>query len=546
MPSTSAWRTPATRPCRGAGGVRTSRSGNGAPSARTTAPTARPGPTSATTRRGRGPTAGARTGSPASPTTASCSASPLALWNGRDPILKERLFGLTNREGNHGEDVKEYYFYLDATPTSSYLRYLYKYPQAAYPLRRPRRDERRRGRGPISSTSCSTPASSTTTATSTSRSSTRRRRRTTSPSGSPSRTAGPEAASLHLLPTLWFRNTWSWGADDEPRPSLARRQSVDGVETVVATHPELGTWQLRCEGADELLFTENETNLERLDGIDNRDAVRQGRVSTATSCTARATRSTRRRSAQRRRRTTTLTIEAGCDGRRPAATGRCRRATAAAVHDAVDTVIEKRRREADDFYATVIPPTLDADEALVMRSALAGMLWSKQLYHYDVRRWLTEHGIDPFVPGGPDIRNRQWQHMDNAHVISMPDKWEYPWFAAWDLAFHVLALTLVDEDFAKGQLELMLRVRLHPPERPDPRVRVELRRRQSAGPRLGDDLHVQTRGGGPRPRRRRLARADVPQAAHQLHLVGEPQGRRRQQPVRGRVPRPRQHRRVRP
>jgi hypothetical protein len=377
----------------------------------------------------------------------------LALWNGRDPILKERLFGLTNREGNHGEDVKEYYFYLDATPTSSYLRYLYKYPQAAYPY-----DDLIAKNAARSRTDFEYELLDTGIFDDDRYFDVEVEYAKASPDDIAVRISvanrGPEAASLHLLPTLWFRNTWSWAVDGEPRPSLGRAV-VDGAETVVATHHELGTWHLRCEAADELLFTENETNVERLDGIDNPtpyvkdgfdsylvhgrgDAVNPAQVGTKAAARY------------------DVTIEAGAtavirlrlaaaDGQRPG------------VHDAIDTVIEKRRHEADDFYATVIPPTLDADEALVMRSALAGMLWSKQLYHYDVRRWLTEHGIDPFVPGGPDIRNRQWQHMDNAHVISMPDKWEYPWFAAWDLAFHVLALTLVDEDFAKGQLELMLR-----------------------------------------------------------------------------------------
>ncbi len=386
----------------------------------------------------------------------------IALWNGQDPILKERLFGLTNREGNHGEDVKEYYFYLDATPTSSYLRYLYKYPQSAYPYDDLVATNRGRGRTEQEYELLDTgvfdddryfdvfveyakaaPDDIAIRITAWNR--------------------GPETATLHLLPTLWYRDYWSWGGDP-PRPGLARAGSGDGV-AIAASHPEDGRRLLLCEPAAELLFTENETNTERLAGARNRtpyvkdafdaylvhgrrEAVNPAQVGTKAAAHY------------------DLTIEPG--GSQVVRL----RLVAPAVPGAVDTgaglaevdaVIERRRIEADDFYASVIPASLDEDAARVMRQALAGMLWTKQTYRYDVNRWLGEHGVDPFVDSGRGGRNQHWQHMTTADVISMPDKWEYPWFAAWDLAFHVLALTLVDEDFAKGQLELMLRsVYLHP------------------------------------------------------------------------------------
>jgi hypothetical protein len=383
----------------------------------------------------------------------------LALWNGRDPILKERLFGLTNREGNHGEDVKEYYFYLDATPTSSYLRYLYKYPQAAYPYDDLVTTNRARSRTEFEYELLDTGvfdddryfdveveyAKA-------------------SPTDIGARITvhnrGPEAAELHLLPTLWFRNTWSWG-DDTGQPSLARVKR--GGTAVEAKHPDLGTWRLEGDPGAELLFTENETNLDRLAGVRNRtpyvkDAIHNLLIHGLAGAVNPAGVGTKAAAHYR------LTVPAGgsvavhlrlADADAPAP------GVDLAAH--VDGLVGRRREEADRFYASVIPDTLDGDQALVMRQALAGMLWSKQAYHYDVRRWLDERGNDPDALAAPETRNGHWQHMAGSDVISMPDKWEYPWFAAWDLAFHVLALTLVDEEFAKGQLDLMLRERyLHP------------------------------------------------------------------------------------
>ena len=372
----------------------------------------------------------------------------LALWNGKDPIIKERLFGLTNSEGNHGEDVKEYYFYLDSTPTHSYMKYLYKYPQAAYPYADLVDTNRRRTRADLEYELLDTrvfdgdryfdvfveyakagPQDLLVRITVENR--------------------GPDPATLQVLPTLWFRNTWS--ADGgTARPVL--RQTAPGV--IGASHPDLGEYVLSCEGAVPLLFTENETNTERLfrtpnatpfvkDGIDRyvvhgrQDAVNPEKTGTKASAQY------------------SLTVGAG-----ESRSIRLRLQGGAAADpfgQGFDVTFAARRREADEFYATVIPKSLGPDEANVMRQALAGMLWSKQFYYYDVDRWLAERNVDPFKPPAGDLpRNVQWYHVYNADVISMPDKWEYPWYAAWDLAFHVIALTLVDEDFGKQQLDLML------------------------------------------------------------------------------------------
>jgi hypothetical protein len=378
----------------------------------------------------------------------------VALWNGQDPILKERLFGLTNSEANHGEDVKEYYFYLDSTPTHSYMKYLYKYPQAAYPYRDLIETNQRRSRQEFEYELLDTgvfdqdryfdvvveyakasPEDLLVQITAHNR--------------------GPAPATLHVLPTLWFRNTWSWG-DQGPRPEL--RQSAAGV--IAATHPELGERFLSCDGATALLFTENETNMERLFGSPNRtphvkDAFHHYVVHGRRDAVNSANRGTKAAAHY------PLTVGAGAS---QTIRLRLQEAAPAAPFESFNATMQARRKEADEFYASVIPPSLSADAATVMRQALAGMLWSKQFYYYDLDKWLGEHGADPFAPtrrAAP--RNDHWHHMHNADVISMPDKWEYPWYAAWDLAFHVLALTLVDEDFGKQQLDLMLRDRyLHP------------------------------------------------------------------------------------
>jgi len=380
----------------------------------------------------------------------------LALWNGKDPILKERLFGLTNSEGNHGEDVKEYYFYLDSTPTHSYMKYLYKYPQAPYPYDDLVGTNKRRNRNDFEYELLDTTIFD--------------EDRyfdvfVEYAKASPEdilieitvQNRGPEAATLHVLPTLWFRNTWSWGGD-APRPVL--REAVGG--SIAASHPDLGERFLACEGASELLFTENETNAERLFGSPNRTPYVKDAIDTYVVHG--------RREAVNPERTGTkasahyvLTVPAGGA-----------RSIRLRLHDAVaappfgssfKAVMEARRHEADEFYATVVPRSLSGDEANVMRQALAGMLWSKQFYYYDVDRWLEERGANALkqkkVRAAP--RNEHWHHLYNADILSMPDKWEYPWYAAWDLAFHVLALTLADEDFGKQQLDLVLQnPYLHP------------------------------------------------------------------------------------
>ncbi|MDQ3804039.1 MAG: glucosidase [Acidobacteriota bacterium] len=384
----------------------------------------------------------------------------LALWNGRDPILKERLFGLAGGEGNHGEDVKEYYFYLDSTPTHSYMKYLYKYPQAEFPYARLVEENRRRGRGGAEYELLDTgvfdedryfdifveyakadPEDIVVRVEAFNR--------------------GPDAAEIHLLPTLWFRNTWSW-KNDAARPELRRAEALDsddaspGAEVIEAAHDYYGTRRLYCEGAPELLFTENDTNTGRLYGTPNGRYVKDG----INDCVVRGERAAVNPEGRGTKAAAhyVLNVAPGAS-----ATLRLRfndRAAASVgeVFGAFDQLFEERRREADEFYASVIPPHLGEDARSVMRQSLAGLLWSKQFYHYVVRDWLAG---DPAQPQPPAERRRgrnsEWGHVYNAGVISMPDKWEYPWFAAWDLAFHCVPLALVDPDFAKEQLILMLR-----------------------------------------------------------------------------------------
>src|SRR5216683_2265133 len=380
----------------------------------------------------------------------------LAVWNGRDPILKERLFGLGNPEGNHGEDVKEYYFYLDSTPTHSYMKCLYKYPQAAFPYRRLVEENRRRGRGQPEYELLETGAFDDD--------------RYFDITGEYAKggvddlliritaaNRGPEAAELHLLPTLWFRNTWSWDVG-AARPQLQATASTRGQAVIAARQQTLGARWLHAEGAPELLFTENETNFARLFGVPARstyvkdsigervvagkeDAVNPARVGTKAAAWYRASVPAGGQITLRLRLTAADPDRAG-----------------AAFGLDFEEIFSRRIREADDFYDLVIPRTLSADGHLVMRQALAGMLWSRQFYHYDVKRWLAG---DPTQPPPPPERrkgrNHEWTHLYNEDVISMPDTWEYPWYAAWDLAFHMIPLALVDPEFAKAQIVLFLR-----------------------------------------------------------------------------------------
>jgi hypothetical protein len=382
----------------------------------------------------------------------------LALWNERDPILKERLFGLTGNEGNHGEDVKEYYFYLDSTPTHSYMKYLYKYPQAAFPYAQLVEENRRRGKNQPEFELLDTGVFN------------ENRYFDIFVEYAKGDTEdilieitainrGPEAANLRLLPTVWFRNTWSWGGS-ERRPELhqARPAPDPAIELdLMPGNPasQVKRW-LHCEGSPELLFTENETNLRRLYGVESRspyvkDGINDYIVNDAREAVNPALSGTKAAAHYK------LAINPG-----EAAVVRMRLTDSAfkgtsAFADFVRTFAQ-RRDEANDFYDTVIPEELSADAQNVMRQGFAGMLWSKQFYHYVVRDWLQgDPGNPPPPPERRKGRNHEWTHLYNSDVISMPDKWEYPWYAAWDLAFHCIPLALVDPDFAKEQLTLMLR-----------------------------------------------------------------------------------------
>ena len=372
----------------------------------------------------------------------------IALWNGRDPILKERLFGLTNNEGNHGEDVKEYYFYLDSTPTHSYMKYLYKYPQQQFPYRNLVEASRSRSREEFEYELLDTGVFDDS--------------RyfdvfveyaKADPEDMLIRISvhnrGPESAELHLLPTLWFRNTWSW-EQGATKPSLRQL----GEASVRASHRELGDWTLDCEGSPELVFTENESNNRKLWGQANpspyvkdafheylisgrEDAVNPDKVGTKAAAHYR------------------LEVPAGGS---KILRMRLRTKPSADAFGTFNKTFAARLADADEFYNRITPGSLSEDERNVHRQALAGMLWSKQYYYFDLDRWLQEHGAHPLTGGThSSIRNTEWFHMLNSDIISMPDKWEYPWYAAWDLAFHSIALSLVDFDFAKDQLLLMLR-----------------------------------------------------------------------------------------
>ena len=394
----------------------------------------------------------------------------LSLWNGNDPILKERLFGLTNSESNHGEDVKEYYFYLDSTPTHSYMKYLYKYPQAAFPYGNLVDTSRGRSRNEFEFELLDTGVfdqdryfdvfveyAKETPQDLLIQISVHNR--------------GPETAELHVLPTLWFRNQWSWYGDSA-RPSLRDVSTAQSHRFVEAVDPKLGERYLAFEGAVPLLFTENETNTQRIFGVANRspyvkDSINDYIVHGRTEAVNPEKKGTKVAAVYQ------LSVPAGgCRVVRlrqssvapPPAAALTNGCSAGPFDGGFEKVFEARRNEADEFYAAVIPKSLGADATNVMRQALAGMMWSKQFYHYDVDKWLEERGSDPFKASRKAApRNDHWHHMYNGDVISMPDKWEYPWYAAWDLAFHVLALTLVDPDFGKQQLKLMLRERyMHP------------------------------------------------------------------------------------
>jgi hypothetical protein len=377
----------------------------------------------------------------------------LALWNGRDPILKERLFGLSNREGNHGEDVKEIYYYLDATPSHSYLKMLYKYPQAEFPYARLVEENRRRSmeqpefelidtgvfdddryfdvfveyaKGDVDDILMQVTVHN----------------------------RGAEEAPLHLLPQLWFRNTWAWGYDPT-RPKL----SADERGCIVVEHAKLTGYHCHLDGEPELLFCDNDTNVQRLYGAPEsgffKDAFHDAVIAGDHHAVNPQQNGTKAAAHY------VFTVPAQGE-----VTVRVRLTKGQNPHPFEDfaAIMRQRREEADAFYASIQTDLPDAEARLIQRQALAGMIWSKQFYYYDIPQWIDG---DPAQPSPPAVRrhgrNHEWFHLNNADIISMPDTWEYPWYAAWDLAFHCVALTLVDPVFAKNQLLLMTRVwYMHP------------------------------------------------------------------------------------
>ena len=379
----------------------------------------------------------------------------LALWNERDPILKERLFGLTGNQGNHGEDVKEYYFYLDSTPTHSYMKYLYKYPQAEFPYARLVDENRRRDKHDrefelidtgifdenryfdvVVEYAKAAPEDLLIRLSATNR--------------------GPEPANLHLLPTIWFRNTWSW-TEDAIKPLLANASDGRPGTVIYIEHPAYGKRYLHSENKPPVLFTENETNTRRLyhlpgpafckDGIN--DFIVNGRMNAVNAAGEGTKAATHYRFAIAPGETVSVRL-------------RMTEQNWAASQDPFvsefDRTFLARKQEADAYYSRLIPEDLTEDARNVMRQSFAGLLWSKQFYHYVVREWLDGDPATPSPPAERKVgRNRDWQHLYNADVISMPDKWEYPWYAAWDLAFHCVPLALVDPEFAKEQLVLLTR-----------------------------------------------------------------------------------------
>jgi len=405
----------------------------------------------------------------------------MAVWNGRDPIFKERLFGLTGNQGNHGEDVKEQYFYLDSTPTHSYMRMLYKYPQAEFPYRQLVEENQKRGRGEPEFELLDTGVFS-------------ENRyfdvfieyaksdwedvlvRITAYN------RGPEAAELHVLPTLWFRNTWSWGKDLR-RPAVRKAADLKTGVCAEVEHWMYGKRWLVVEGRPELLFTENETNYVNLFNFRERspyvkDAFHEyvirgnkSAVNPAMNGTKMTAHSVFRLApgecATLKLRLTDVDPRGSMDPELPWIGGR----SAAGQHtpsagvlapsdfgEGFDALFAQRQKEADEFYDSRIPRNLSADARMVMRQAYSGLLWSKQFYHYAVETWLEGDPAGPEPPAARKKgRNKDWTHLYNDDVLSMPDKWEYPWYAAWDLAFHCIPLAIVDSDFAKEQLILLLR-----------------------------------------------------------------------------------------
>jgi len=378
----------------------------------------------------------------------------LALWNGKDPIIKERLFGLTNSEGNHGEDVKEYYYYLDSTPTHSYMRYLYKYPLNAFPYEELVAVNKARSRQEPEYELIDTgifdkneycdieveyakadPEDLLIQVTVHNRS--------------------DQPAKLAALPTLWFRNTWDQGGG--PKPLIKAQLGESGAASLHASHPDLGDFVLHCKEADELVFTDNETNTEVV--------FQQPNQSPYTKCginryLTHGEKAAVNLSKQGTKASAIYNLSIGANASSTIQL-RLTRSTPKSQDDSAyqsfDQILERRKQDCDDYYARVMPAGFSAEQKLLFRQAMAGMLWSKQFYNYDITPWLQQRGVDPLgTDKAQGFRNQQWHHMNNCDVISMPDKWEYPWFAAWDLAFHASTFAYIDPSFAKRQLSLML------------------------------------------------------------------------------------------
>ncbi len=378
-----------------------------------------------------------------------------AFWNGRDPILKERFFGVAGPQGNHGEDVKELYWYVDNTPSHSFMRVVYRYPHTAFPYEELIRQNARRPRSEGEFELWNTPALESgffdieieyaknamddifirATATN----------------------CGRNMTPLHILPTLWFRNIWSWGRDSA-RPNLRIGSGGPSeVRIVEASHDLLGEYRLYCEGADELLFTENESNGERLWGLPGatpfvKDSINSYVVHGAKNAVNPACVGTKAAAIYkidippRQSRTIRLRLKRITKGEK-------------SLHAFAnfDDLFAKRAHEADEFYAALAPTCLTKEHCAIQRQALAGMLWSKQFYHYIVDQWLEGDPACPPPEERKHGRNSQWRHLYNERVMSIPDKWEFPWYASWDLAFHCIPLALVDPQFAKSQLDLIVR-----------------------------------------------------------------------------------------
>jgi hypothetical protein len=392
----------------------------------------------------------------------------LAFWNGKDPIIKERLFGLNNREGNHGEDVKEYYFYLDNTPTHSYMKYLYKYPQRPFPYDDLVKTNRNRTRAEPEYELLDTGVfdddryfdifieyAKASVEDILIRITVHNR--------------APESALIHVLPTFWFRNTWSW-SDSVPKPALKAVPHASARVTAAA-HLNLGDYFLYCDGDPELLFTENETNNERIFGTPNRsryvkDAFHRYLIDreceavnpeqTGTKVCANYSLMVNGGEQQTIRVRIMNVSPEGVSHAATATNGR-------PLGPSFDDMVRLRLHEADEFYDSVTPPDASPEQARIMRQGLAGILWSKQYYFFDVNEWVKGHQFEPSLPWKREANYKEWLHMLNGDIVLVPDKWEYPWYSSWDLAFHCYALSGVDNEFAKQQLELLLQaLYLHP------------------------------------------------------------------------------------